>query len=120
MRITARDLILGAGAHGFDRDRLAAYRASIAVPERVEALGQIVGDLDDAGYQTDGRHYARLPRGYTASLPLQERFFLHNALWTRLEKPHPEELASAGLVDHCVRHWQAMTPLHRWIVDHLS
>jgi hypothetical protein len=30
-----------------------------------------------------------------------------------------EEATRATLVDTCERHWRALLPLHRWLVDHV-
>ena len=120
MRVTATRLILGAGNHGLDKAALATFRACLGEADTAKELSAIVTTLESAGYRIGGEHYARLPRGLSATHPAQERFLRHNGLWAALDQPHPDNLTSAALVDHCVGHWQTMAPLHRWLIQQLA
>lgn len=115
-RLTADRLILGAGAHRFDNDRLAAYRRAVVDPEAGEALRRAVDTLASSGHPVQGQHYAKLPRGFEAETEAQARLLRHKALWASIEEDHPAALSSAELVPYCAARWREVAPLHRWLV----
>ncbi len=119
-RLTKDALILGAGAHGFDPKRLAAYRGRIVDDSARAALARIAGDLGRDGLELSGEHYKKLPRGFEAADDHAERFLRHNALWCSTETAHPASLGSAQFVDHCIDGWRPMVALHRWLIDNLQ
>ena len=120
MRITPKELGIGVGAHGFDKDRLAAYRRAVADAEAGKRLATAVKKVERAGYDVKGEHYKRVPRGFEAGDALQERLLKHAALWCGTDAAHPPELHTAKLVTHAVREWRKLAPLHRWLVDEVG
>lgn len=119
-RLTADRLILGAGAHSFDKDRLAAYRRSVIDPNAGRALCRAVDALAASGHPIQGQHYAKLPRGFESETEAQARLLRHNALWSSIEEDHPAALLSAELVPYCAAKWREVAPLHRWLVATLA
>ena len=117
MRITATRLILGAGTHGFEKQRLQAFRKRLEKARQAEHLAQIVEKLEALGYEIGGSHYARLPRGVEANSKAQQRFMRFKGLWASSNEAHPAALQSPELVDHCIQAWQKMLPLHQWLLE---
>jgi hypothetical protein len=66
-------------------------------------------------YEIGGRHYKRVPAGYDPGHPNAE-LLKHNGLYAGCELKIPEELFSARLVDFCFDRYEALAPLHRWLV----
>jgi uncharacterized protein (TIGR02453 family) len=120
LRITSSRLTLGAGSHGFDRDRLAAYRDAVVGPASGPRLVRAVRGVEKAGFQVFGEQYKKVPRGYAAKSADQERPLRHGALWAGSERPHPPELHTGAIVAYCVSEWKKLKPLHRWLVDTLG
>jgi len=116
-RLTAERLILGAGAHMFDKARLDAFRKAIVDPESGGALRRAIEAVEREGRTVNGEHYRKPPPGYVAESKEAERLLRFNALWSGEEMPHPSELGSPRLVDFCVARWRTVLPLHRWLVD---
>lgn len=100
-RLTAARLILGAGNHGFDRERQEAFRKAVAGKLGI-ALGDVVRTLEADSFAVGGAHYAHLPRGFEADSAEIERLLRFNALWATRETPHPPALHRADFVDHCI------------------
>lgn len=115
-RLTARTLILGVGNHGFDKQRLEAFRAAVSDTRTGTQLAAIAGALESAGFNIGGDHYARVPRGCTAHDAVTERFLKHNALWVSQETGHPAELLNDDFADYCAARWRKMASLHRWLM----
>lgn len=113
LRIAPDAVTVGAGAHGFDRDRLARYRTAVMAPEAGPDLASIVATLDRAGHGVGAETYSRTPRGYSGT-PDQERLLRHSALYAHAELP-PDRAVDPGLVPTLLRHWRAFAPLHRWL-----
>lgn len=120
LRITPTHLGIGAGAHSFDKDRLAAYRAAVVDHKAGRALAQAVGEVESAGFPVKGEHYKQLPRGFEATNDIHKRFLRHASLWTGEDEPHPRSLHSRRLLPYVVRRWAKSLPLHRWLVDTLG
>jgi uncharacterized protein (TIGR02453 family) len=113
LRIAPYAITVGAGAHGFDRDRLARYRTAVTAPEASRDLASIVATLDRAGHDIGGQTYTRTPRGYTAT-PDQDRFLRHSALYAHAELP-ANLAVDPKLIPTLLRHWRGFAPLHRWL-----
>jgi uncharacterized protein (TIGR02453 family) len=113
LRIASDAVTVGAGAHGFDRDRLARYRDAVSAPESGRDLLAIVAALDRAGHDVGGETYSQTPRGYSGT-PDEERLLRHSALYAHAELP-PDLAVDPGLVPTLLRHWRAFSPLHRWL-----
>jgi uncharacterized protein (TIGR02453 family) len=118
-RLTPMTLGIGAGAHGFDRDRLAGYRAAVANPASGPALTRAVRAVEDAGWVMKGEHYKRLPAGWDVPAS-RERLLRFNALWVGEDEPLWHVAHSPDLVDYCVGRWREMAPLHRWLIKWLG
>ncbi len=114
-RLTATSFGAGAGCHGMDPKRLAAFRAAVAGPAGA-GLTEIAGEIEAAGHALRGSHYKRMPKGFDAEGPAA-RFLLHNALWAYAEVP-------AGTVGDPVEvalgHWRSFAPVHRWLMEHVA
>lgn len=117
VRITADEVGIGVGAHGFDRDQLVAYRQRVADPRDGARLVDAVRAVRRAGFDTHGEHYKRVPRGFEELEGDRQRLIRFNALYTSAELAQPKSLATARFVDFCMTRWRKMAPLHRWLVD---
>lgn len=113
LRISPDAVTVGAGAHGFDRDRLARYRAAVTALEAGRDLASVVAALDRAGHPIGGQTYTRTPRGYKAT-PDQDRLLRHSALYAHADLPADLAL-DPKLIPTLLRHRRAFAPLHRWL-----
>jgi uncharacterized protein (TIGR02453 family) len=120
MRITPTELGIGVGAHGFDGDRLAAYRKAVVDPTAGGALGKAVSAVEKAGWPVKGEKYKLLPRGFAADGEFQERLLRYGALWCGEDGPIPASLHNRRLVSYAMTRWTKLEPLHRWLVDTLQ
>ncbi len=120
MRITPNQLGIGVGAHGFDKDRLAAYRRAVVNAETGSTLVAAVESVEKAGWPVKGEKYKLLPRGFEAADPHQERLLRHGALWCGEDIEAPPSLHSRRLVSYAMNRWTKLEPLHRWLVDTLQ
>jgi uncharacterized protein (TIGR02453 family) len=119
-RVTPKGTAIGVGAHGFDKDRLAAYRRAVADTTSGPALVKVVKSMERKGYEVKGEHYKTLPRGFTAADATNERLLRFSALWIGEDEKIGAELHSPAIVRHVVAEWKRMAPLHRWLVDNLG
>ena len=120
MRITPTELGIGVGAHGFDNDRLAAFRSAVVDPQTGPGLAAAVDTVERNGWTVKGESYKRIPRGFEPANATQERLLLHGALWCGRDESHPSSMRTARLVPYVLRRWEQLDPLHRWLVDHLG
>ncbi len=118
LRLTPEELIVGAGAHDLQKERLSRYREAVGNPAAGRALAAIVAELDRAGIGVAGKSLTRPPPGHSAA-PEAAPFLLHRALFSAVTEP--SELATADrLGDHLERSWGLRAPLHQWVVEHVQ
>ena len=120
LRITPTQLGIGAGAHGFDKDRLAAYRRAVVDEKSGPALVRAVGTVEGSGWPVMGAKYKQLPRGFGAEDEHEERFLRYGALWCGKDTDVPASLHTRRLVSYAMTRWAKLEPLHRWLVDSLQ
>ena len=120
LRISPDGVGIGAGAHGFDRDRLAAYRAAVVDTKAGPALSRAVTRVTKAGYEVKGETYKTTPRGFEPWNDRQEQMLRYSALWIGEDHPLSAGLHSPEFVDWAMEQWKTMNPIHRWLVDHLG
>ena len=120
LRITGDGVGIGAGAHGLDKDRLAAFRNAVVDSSSQRELRAAVGAVEKAHFEVEGTHYKTLPRGFTTEDEFVGRMLRHRALWIGEEGPAPKIMNSKRFVGWAMNRWSKMEPLHRWLVDTLQ
>ena len=113
VRIAPEFVGIGAGCHGFDKERLEIFREAVANPRLGELLVEEVTAIENAGYVVQGYAYKRLP-----SVQGPEARFLHfKALYVHTDEPAQIATQNGKLMAACVRHWRALGGLHRWLTS---
>lgn len=120
LRITSDGVGIGAGAHMFDKDRLAAFRNAVVDTKTGMSLRAAVTKIEQAKIEVEGEHYKGLPRGFETADEFTGRMLRHNALWVGEDQPAPKVLANKRFVSWAMTRWSKMEPLHRWLVDILQ
>lgn len=118
LRVWPDGVVIGAGAHGFDRHQLATYRDAVVDPTTVAELASIVGDLEAAGQEIGGETYKRVPRGYAAD-GIGERLLRHSAFYVHADLPAKAAM-STRLVDTVLGHWRNFIGVHTWLVANVQ
>jgi uncharacterized protein (TIGR02453 family) len=118
LRVWPDGVVVGAGAHGFDKHQLAAYRDAVSDSTAAAELGMIVNELEAAGHEIGGETYKRVPRGYAAA-GITERLLRHSALYVHAELP-AKTASSAKFIETVLGHWRACIPVHRWLVSNVQ
>ena len=114
--ITPGEATLGAGRHGFEKESLDRYRAAVVDPRRGPELQQALEAVRKAGdYEIGGRSYKQVPPGFDKNHERAD-LLLYGGLHAGVTLADPPELHTPGFVDLSLRHYQAMAPLHRWLV----
>lgn len=115
-RVSPDGVYVGTGYHACPQ-MLNAFRSAVADEDSGKALMKVARGLRKAGYELEGKHYKRMPRGYSEECPAHP-FLLHNGLYVVTEEK-PETACEDGIVDRCFKHWKAAMPLHRWLMSHV-
>ncbi|HEX2286754.1 MAG TPA: DUF2461 domain-containing protein, partial [Mycobacterium sp.] len=118
LRVWPDGVVVGAGAHGFDKHQLATYRDAVADPATGAELAKVVGDLEAVGHEIGGETYKRPPRGYAAD-GIAERLLRHSALYVHEDLP-AKAATSTRLVDTVLGHWRTFIGVHRWLVANVQ
>jgi uncharacterized protein (TIGR02453 family) len=118
LRVWPDGVVIGSGAHGFDKQRLATYRDAVADATTGAELAKIVADLEAAGHEIGGKSYKRVPRGYAAD-GIGERLLRHAALYAHAELP-TKTATSARFVDTVLGYWRTFLGVHTWLVANVA
>ena len=111
------NLMLGTGIYIFPKDLLQVYRESVMDPEYGDELNDLLQSVLGAVKATlGGKHYKRFPAGLDASHPNAE-LLLHNGIYLGQERSLPDALYNESILDYCFDEFEAMSPLHRWLVN---
>lgn len=119
LRVTATEVIVGAGAHMLDADRLNRFRSAVADGTTGAPVLKVVSAMKKSGYTVGGEHYKRLPKGFEQADESTAELLRHKALFVDISVTEPEQLRSEAFVEFCIDHWQKLSPVHRWLVDNL-
>jgi uncharacterized protein (TIGR02453 family) len=97
---------------------LPPYRQALQDEKMGPALLQAIEQVTAGGcYQVGGRHYKKVPRGFSPRSEAQAGLLLHNGLYASVEGPIPTELFTPACVDYCFERCREMAPIHRWVVE---
>jgi uncharacterized protein (TIGR02453 family) len=118
LRLSPDEVWVGAGAHDLGKERLQRYRAAVCDPVAGAQLVEIGRALDEAGIGIDGKSMVRPPAGHSPA-PDAAPFLLHRALFSAVTEP-ASVATEPGFLDHVVRRWAPLAPLHRWLVEHVQ
>jgi len=114
--LSAHELTLGAGKHGFDPAMLGRYRSAVADPAMGAELVTALEAIQRSGsYEIGGQHYKQVPPGFDRG-QARAALLLHNALHASVTLPIPEELHTSAFAGFCLGHYVTLAPLHRWLV----
>jgi len=110
------DLNLGGGMYVIPESLLGRYRNAVVDRTRGAELGKIVAALRAReGFTVEGGHYKRVPAGFDTGHPNAE-LLKHRGLYASLSSKVPEEFYSERLLDYCAERFEAIVPLHRWLM----
>ncbi|MEZ5079218.1 MAG: DUF2461 family protein [Thermoleophilia bacterium] len=71
------------------------------------------------GAEVASESVKRVPAPFAADHPRAD-LLRRTGFQVRFAAPHPASLTDADYVDWCLEHWNALRPVHRWLVDHLA
>jgi uncharacterized protein (DUF2461 family) len=83
-------------------------------------LAGLAATLERAGYSLQGERYARTPSGYEPAPAAAAHWLRHQALFVHQDLPAEQALDGGALLAGCRRHWEALAPLHCWLVDRVQ
>ena len=113
------EMWLGVGLYQFTDPLMTRFRRAAVHPESGPELTRFAAVLAAMpGVGLGGQHYKRVPAGYDPEHPNAE-LLKHHGLYAGYDMEIPEEFYSARLVDYCFERFEAVAPLHRWIVKYL-
>ena len=118
LRVSPDEAWVGAGAHGFEKETLARYRAAVCDPAAGRALAEIGKALDAAGIGVAPPSLRRPPAGFTAA-PDAAPYLLHKALFSAVAVPS-STVTAPDFLDLVEQRWAELAPLHLWLVEHVQ
>jgi len=115
-RLTPQTLLLGAGMHHFEPDRLERFREAVVDRKHGPALLEALDKVRRHGIEIGGERYKRLPRGYEPLGDERDRLLLHDGLFVWTELDVPPEVHTPSFPDVCVSRYLPMRPVQDWLL----
>jgi uncharacterized protein (TIGR02453 family) len=112
-------VVLSSGLKYFERDTMKGYRASVLADGHGKRLASVARKMEKGGYSLGDVHFKKVPRGVAPDHP-RGGLLRHNALYAYRSFPLPETFHTAGFLDFCEEHFEAMLPMHDWCVKLLK
>jgi uncharacterized protein (TIGR02453 family) len=117
--LTPKYLQLGIGIYMMQGEALDAFRQSIIHPRSGKALLTAVAAVEKSGkYEIGGKTRKLKPRGFEAD-PDRADYLLYEGLYVSATLP-VETASKPKLADICLKHYTAMWPIGRWLLDEVS
>lgn len=114
LRLTSKELMVGAGVHALSKDGLAKYRAAVAGP-RGPALAKLVAELRKTPDVVVGHEgYKKVPKGFDPEHPRAE-LLRFDALHAMVQTPVPAELTSPAFAELVLARFDLARPLRNWL-----
>jgi uncharacterized protein (TIGR02453 family) len=117
-RMHADQLVVGAGMHRFDKQRLKAYRAAVLDDKRGKALESALEEVREAGLTVPPPEGDKLPRGVPADHRRAE-LLRHEGLVAVQEGHVPAAARTHAFVQWCLERYRRGAPLHQWLLSSL-
>jgi uncharacterized protein (TIGR02453 family) len=111
-------LFLGAGLYMFSDALLKKYREIIYNPENAKELDFVMKKLKKKGYETGGRTYKKVPRGFDPEYPYSD-YLLYNGFYVYTDKIDLKDLLKEDIVKFTFKKFKEMLPVHRWLVENI-
>lgn len=103
------------GSHHFDKKQLLAYQAAVDDKKKGAQLEKIITSLSKQ-YEIGGTSYKRVPKQFSAD-HVRGDLLKHKAMFAHCGDISPTDTTSAQLTDIVLHHFEALSPLHRWMCD---
>jgi uncharacterized protein (TIGR02453 family) len=118
-RLTTDEIWLGCGMHGMAGEVLESFRQSVIHPRSARSLLAAAAAVEAAGpYEIGEKTRKLMPKGYAADGPAAG--YLLNESLHALVRLRPEAGRAPGFLDDCLRHYRAMWPIGKWLLDEVS
>ena len=113
-QLTPQHFQLGVGMYMLQGEPLDAFRQSIIHPRSGKALLAAIAALKGR-YEIGGKTRKLMPRGFDTDADRRD-YLLYEGLYTHIALP-PETASKPKLIDICLKHYEAMWPVGKWLLD---
>ncbi len=112
-------LLIGAGLYIMPGHLMNPFRDAVSSPRLGPRLVKLVKHLEEDGYTVGTEHYKRTPRDYDPQIAAA-RFLRFNGLSAIIEMPVPDMVFRSEIIPFALSHFEAMMPLHLWLLEALG
>lgn len=117
--LSAKEVYVGVGMYGLEKDVLDSFRQSVIHPRSGKALLAAVAKVRTAGdYAIEGKTRKLMPRGFETDADRAE-YLLHEGLYTSTRLP-AAVAARPDFVELAARHYAAMWPIGQWLLSEVA
>ena len=116
--LNPKEVRLGVGMYGLDKDLLDNFRQSVIHPRSGKALLAAIAKVRKAGYEVEGKTRKLMPRGFEAD-PDRAEYLLYEGLYTSATLP-AEAATRPDFVSVLAGHYKKMWPVGQWLLDEVS
>jgi len=109
-------IFLGTGIYKPDSMMLNIYRSALIDDVKGASFSKALNKVMKLKkYSLGGKHYKRVPRGFDPEHKNAE-YLLYNGFYAFEEMGVPKILHSGKILDFCLKRWDEMSPIHKWLI----
>jgi uncharacterized protein (TIGR02453 family) len=112
VRLTAKEVWVGAGMHHFEKEALAKYRKAVDDDKTGKPLTKAIAAVEKSGLTVGSVEYKKVPRGFDEQHPRAE-LLKHGGLYADVQAT-PKD-AKGDFVDYCMTQWKNAKPIYEWL-----
>jgi uncharacterized protein (TIGR02453 family) len=117
--LTPNGVQLGVGLYMMQGEQLDAFRQSVIHPRSGKALLAAVAAVTAKGkYEIGGKTRKLMPRGFSTDADRSD-YLLHEGLYATIALPR-DAAAKPTFVASCVKHYTALWPVNKWLLDEVT
>ena len=117
--LAQKEVHLGVGMYGFDKEQLDSFRQSVIHPRSGKALLAAVAKVEKAGlYEIGGKTRKLMPRGFAADAD-RAGYLLHEGLYTSFALP-ADAAAQPDFANVAAGHFKKMWPIGEWLLAEVA
>ncbi len=113
-----KNFFVGTGIYMFNKDILKKYREIVSNPNKSDELREIFSSLYKNKFETGGRTFKRIPKGYREDIPNTE-LLLHSGVYSSFNGKI-SDLYGKDIAEYIFHKFITALPLHQWLIKYLG
>ncbi|SRR5690606_1969945 len=119
IHIDPKRFLIATGMYMFCDEHLKKFRETISNKRKAEELKQIISELEEKNYNTEGKTLKRVPRNYSADYEHAD-LYLFTGLYSEFLTEKIKPVLNEDFTDFCFNICNDQLPLQQWLKKNIA